>query len=154
MSRLSATTSLEMKILDALRALNLPVPCVGMMERADAGEQKEQDTTSAQVRVWNFAQANEALAVFTASAEIRLIVEQSESANGGLFADAHEKISTWMEDVMLDDRCTILSTPRAHIDGFQRGGDDKDFDPLGGMWYAVWDLTLTGRIKKQAVANG
>ena len=46
MSRLSATTSLEMKILDALRALNLPVPCVGMMERADAGEQKEQDTTA------------------------------------------------------------------------------------------------------------
>ena len=55
---------------------------------------------------------------------------------------------------MLDDRCTILSTPRAYIDGFQRGGDDKDFDTLGGMWYAVWDLTLTGRIKKQEVANG
>ena len=68
MSRLSATTSLEMKILDALRALNLPVPCVGMMERADAGEQKEQDTTSAQVRVWNFAQANEALAVVSRKA--------------------------------------------------------------------------------------
>ena len=149
MSRLSATTSLEMKILDALRALNLPVPCVGMMERADAGEQKEQDTTSAQVRVWNFAQTNEAFAVFTASAEIRLIVEQSESANGGMFFDAHELIALWLEGVMLGDGCVALSTDEADVDGLQRTGGDKDFDSTVNGWYATWNFTIYGRVKSQ-----
>lgn len=149
MSRLSATTSLEMKILDALRALNLPVPCEGMMERADAGEQKEQDTTSAQVRVWNFAQTHEAFATFTVSAEIRLVVEQSESANGGMFFDAHEAVALWLEGVMLGDRCVALSTDEADVDGLQRTGGDKDFDPTVNGWCATWNFTISGRVKQQ-----
>lgn len=149
MNRLSATTSLEMKILDALRALNLPVPCEGMMETADAGEQKEQDTTSAQVRVWNFAQTNEALAVFTASAEIQLMVEQSESANGGMFFDAHELIALWLERVMLGDECVALSTDEVDVDGFQRTGGDKQYDASAGGWHASWNFTISGRVKPQ-----
>jgi len=147
MNRLSATTSLEMKILDALRALKLPVPCAGIMERADAGEQKEQDTTSAQVRVWNFAQANEAVAAFTASAEIRLVVEQSESADGGTFFDAHELIALWLEGVMLGDQCVALSTDEVDVDGLQRTGGDKDFDAAINGWYASWNFTISGRVK-------
>lgn len=149
MNRLSTTTSLEMKILDALRALNIPVPCVGMMEQADAGTMKEQDTTSAQVRVWNFAQTNEAFATFTASAEIRLVVEQSESANGGLFFDAHELIALWLEGMMLGDRCVALSTEEADVDGLQRTGGDKDFDSAINGWYASWNFTISGRVKPQ-----
>lgn len=150
----SVSASIEAKFLEVFREMMPDMQSVGLLEVSGEGSAKFENPTSVQVRVYNFTQLHEAMGMFSVAVEIRLNVEQSESANGGLFADAHEKISTWMEDVMLDDRCTILSTPRAYIDGFQRGGDDKDFDTLGGMWYAVWDLTLTGRIKKQEVANG
>ena len=150
----SVSASIEAKFLEVFREMMPDMQSVGLLEVSGEGSAKFENPTSVQVRVYNFTQLHEAMGMFSVAVEIRLNVEQSESANGGLFADAHEKISTWMEVVMLDDRCTILSTPRAHIDGFQRGGDDKDFDTLGGMWYAVWDLTLTGRIKKQEVANG
>ena len=107
---LSVTTSLEAKLLAELRGLGLPLPCVGLMEVADAGTQKEQDLTSVQVRVYNFAQVTEASGMFTVTAEIRLNVEQAESANGGTFYEAHEKIALWLQQVMLADGCTELDT--------------------------------------------
>ena len=36
-----------------------------------------------------------------------------------------------------------------------RVGDDKDFDTMTGEWFAVWNMTLSGRIKhEQEEANG
>lgn len=149
MSRLSVSASLEAKILETLRALVPEVRSVGLLETADAGTQKDEDPTSLQVRVYDFRQLNEATAVFSVSAEIRLNVEQAESANGGLFLDMHEKVALWLERVMLGDACEELNTDEAYIDGFQRNGDDKDFDTMTGEWFAVWDVTLTGRIKQE-----
>ena len=145
---LSVSTSLEAKLLAELRGLSLPVPVVGLMEVADAGTQKEQDLTSVQVRVYNFAQVTEASGMFTVTAEIRLNVEQAESANGGTFYEAHEKIALWLQQVMLADGYTELDTDEAHVDGLQRTGDDKDFDTTGGEWFAAWNMTLSGRIRQ------
>ena len=41
------------------------------------------------------------MAAFTVKAEVRLNVEQAESANGGTFYEAHEKFALWLERVML-----------------------------------------------------
>ena len=155
MSRLSASASLEAKILSTLRTIAPGVHAVGLLEVADAGTQKDEDMTALQVRVYNFVQPNEALPVFTATVEVRLNVEQAESANGGLYFDAHEKVALWLERIMLGDTCEELETDEAYIDGFQRNGDDKDFDTMTGEWFAVWDMTLSGRIKhEQEEANG
>ena len=146
---ISVSTSLEMKILETLRGLNPGVQCVGLMEVADAGVQTEQDLSALQVRVYNFAQMTENGSTFTVTAEIRLNVEQAESANGGAFFDAHEKVALWLEHVMLDANCTELDTDEAFVDGLQRTGGDKDFDTSGGVWFAVWNMTLSGRKKEQ-----
>jgi len=145
--RQSATTSLETKILETLRGLNPGVQCVGLMEVADAGVQKEQDLSALQVRVFNFSQITENDGFFKVSAEIRLNVEQAESANGGVFFDAHEKVALWLEHVMLGQYCAELDTGEVYVDGLQRTGGDKDFDTSGGVWFAAWNLTLSGRIK-------
>lgn len=145
---ISVSTSLEMKILETLRALDPGVQCVGLMEVADAGVQKEQDLSSLQVRVYNFAQQSENSGMFTVYAEIRLNVEQAESANGGVFVEAHEKVALWLEHVMLDSNCEELDTSEAFVDGLQRTGGDKDFDTSGGVWFALWNLTLSGRKKE------
>lgn len=147
MSTLSVSASLEDKIVDTLRALVPDVRTVGLLEVAEEGIAKDEDLTALQVRVYNFAQMYESMGMFTASAEIRLNVEQAESANGGLFFDAHEKVALWLEHVMMGENSTELDTGRAHVDGLQRVGDDKDFDTMDGVWFAVWNLTLTGRIK-------
>ena len=149
MSARSAETSVEMKMLEGLRGLSLPLPCVGLMETADAGTAKEQDLSSVQVRTHDFAQTYEAMEMFTLSAEIRLNVEQAESADGGAFLEAHEKIALWLERLMMGDRCVELETAEAFVDGFRIVGGDKDFDTSGGVWFAVWNIALNGRIKGQ-----
>jgi len=146
-SRLSVTASLEAKLLATLRSLVTNVRSVGLLETADAGTQKDEDLTSLQVRVYNFIQPTEALEMFTCDAEIRLNVEQAESANGGLYFDTHEKVALWLERVMLGSACSELDTESAYVDGLQRAGDDKDFDTMTGEWFAVWNVTLTGRVK-------
>ena len=146
MSAVSVSASMEAKLLETLRALVPEVRAVGLLETADAGEQKDEDLTTIQVRAYNFVQTREASPFFTLSAEIRLYVEQAESANGGLFRDAHEKIALWLEGVM-EDVDGSLDTDRAYVDGLQRNGDDKDFDTTTGEWFAVWNVTLSGRIR-------
>ena len=146
MSAVSVSASMEAKLLEMLRALVPEVRAVGLLETADAGEQKDEDLTTIQVRAYNFVQTREASPFFTLSAEIRLYVEQAESANGGLFRDAHEKIALWLEGVM-EDVDGSLDTDRACVDGLQRNGDDKDFDTTTGEWFAVWNVTLSGRIR-------
>lgn len=146
---LSVSTSLEAKVLATLRGLGLPLPCVGLMEVADAGTMKEQDLSSVQVRVYNFAQVTEASGMFTLSVEIRLNVEQAESANGGTFYNVHEAIELWLQHVMVGEACVELDTDEVFVDGLQRTGDDKDFDTAGGEWFAAWSMTLSGRIKQQ-----
>ena len=143
----SVSTSLETKILSTLRTLGVGVPCVGLMEVAGEGVQKEQDLSSVQVRVYNFAQVTEASGMFTVNAEIRLNVEQAESANGSTFLAAHEAIALWLERVMLGGNCEELDTEEAFVDGLQRTGGDKDFDTSDDVWFAVWNLTLSGRKK-------
>ena len=157
MSRMSVSTSLEAKILVTLRGLDLSVPCVGLMEVADAGTLKEEDLTSVQVRVFNFAQVSENSGLFTVEAEVRLNVEVAESANGSAFFDAHEKVALWLERVMLDTNCSELDTTEAFVDGLQRTGGDKDFDTTGETWFALWNMTLSGRIKptqQEETGNG
>ena len=105
------------------------------------------------MRVYNFVQPNEALPVFTATVEIRLNVEQAESANGGVFFENHEAVSLWLERIMLSDACAELSTDEVEVNGLQRIGDDKDFDMMDGVWFAVWNLTLSGRIKQETTDN-
>ena len=143
----SATTSLEMSLHGALRSLGLDVPVVSMMEVAAEGVLKEQGLTSVQVRVFGLEQTTEALPMFTVSAEIRLNVEQAESANGQLFFDTHEKVALWLERVMVGNRCDELETDEVFVDGFRRTGGEKDFDPAGGVWFAVWNVTICGRFK-------
>ena len=145
--RKSVSASLEAKFLEVLRGLVPDIPAVGFLEAALAGEQKQEDLTSIRVKVDNFSQPNEATCAFSLSVEIRLRVEQAESASGGLFLDAHERIALWLEQVMLGDACVGLGTAEAHVDGFQRTGDDKNFDTTNGDWLAVWTVTLWGRIK-------
>lgn len=154
MSRLSVSASLEAKLLETLRALVPDVRSVGLLETADAGTQKDEDLTALQVRVYDFRQLHEATEMFTVAAEIRLNVEQAESANGGLFFGIHEKVALWLERVMLGPNCAELETGEAYVDGLQRTGDDKDFDTMDGVWFAVWNLTLSGRIKQEATDNG
>jgi hypothetical protein len=144
--RKSVSASLEARFLEILREVVPDVKCVGLLATADAGKVKDEDLTSFQVRVYEFKQPNEATAAFTVKAEVRLNVEQAESANGGLFHDAHERIALWLEGVM-EDVDGSLDTARAHVDGLQRNGDDKDFDTTTGEWFAVWNVTLSGRIK-------
>lgn len=146
--RQSISTSLENKILTVLRGMGLPVSAVGLMEVAAEGVQKEQDLSSVQVRVFNMAQVTEASGMFTVNAELRLNVEQAESANGGAFLEAHEKIALWLEHVMIGSCCEELDTDEVYVDGLQRTGGDKDFDTSGGEWFAVWNLTLSGRLKE------
>lgn len=153
MSRKSASASIEAKILEILRSLVPGVRAVGLLEAADAGRQKTEELTSFQVRVYNLAQMNEAQGFFTVSAEIRLNVEQAESANGGVYYDAHEAVALWLERIMIGDGCVELETDEAFVDGLQRTGDDKDFDTTDGVWFAVWNLTLSGRIKQEATDN-
>lgn len=147
MNRKSVSASVETKMLETLRTLVPSMKSVGLLEVADAGTAKEEDLTSLQVRAYNFVQPNDGMPTFTLSVEIRLNVEQSEGANGGMFFDAHEKVALWLERVMLHGRCDELDTDEAHVDGIQRMGDDKDFDNEIDGWYAVWDLTLSGRIR-------
>lgn len=151
--RKSVSTSLETKILEVLRGLELGMQCVGLMEVATEGDTKEQDLTAVQVRVHNFAQTSENGTMFTVAAEIRLNVEQAESADCRMFVDAHEKIALWLEHVMVDANCAELDTDEAYVDGLQRMGGEKDFDTSGGVWFALWNMTLTGRIKQEAT-NG
>lgn len=151
--RKSVSTSLETKILEALRGLELGMQCVGLMEVATEGDTKEQDLTAVQVRVYNFAQTSENGSLFTVAAEIRLNVEQAESADCRMFVDAHEMIALWLEHVMVDDNCAELDTEEVFVDGLQRTGGDKDFDTSGGVWFAVWNMTLTGRIKEEQEAR-
>lgn len=146
MSRKSVSASMEAKILETLRALIPGIRCVGLLEIADAGTQKDQDLTSIQVRAYNFVQKREASPFFTMTAEVRLNVEQSESANGGLFRDTHEQIALWLEG-MMENVDGALDTNAAYVDGLQRNGDDKDFDTTTGEWFAVWSVALSGRIK-------
>lgn len=148
--RKSVSASLEAKILETIRALVPEVRAVGFLEVADAGTQKDEDLTAFQVRVYNFQQLHEATCAFSVSAEVRLNVEQAESANGGAFFAAHETFALWLERVMLGDNCAELGTDEAFVDGFQRTGDDKGFDTTDGVWFAVWNMTLTGRIKQEA----
>ena len=148
MSTMSVSASMEAKLLETLRALVPEVRSVGLLETADAGELKDEDLTTIQVRAYNFVQTREASPFFTLSAEIRLYVEQAESANGGLFYNAHEKFALWLERVMLGDNCEELETDEAYVNGFQRTGDDKDFDTTDGVWFAVWTMTISGRIKE------
>ena len=153
--RRSVSTALEAKILEALRGLEPGVQCVGLMEVSAEGVQKEQDLSAVQVRVYNFAQLTENGEMFSVAAEIRLNVEQAESANGSAFLLVYEKVARWLEHVMLDANCTELDTDEAFVDGLQRTGGDKDFDTSGGVWFAVWNMTLTGRIKEeQETTNG
>lgn len=147
MSRRSVSASLEAKLLEVLRSLVPEIPAVGFLETADAGTVKNEDPTAFQVRVYNFRQANEAFNAFVVSVEIRLNVEMAESANGGLFLNAHEKVALWLENIMLGDECEALSTDEADIVGFQRTGDDKDFDTMTDEWFASWDMTLSGHVK-------
>ena len=138
--RKSVSASIEAKMLEVLREVAPGIRAVGLLETADAGRMKDEDMTSFQVRVYNFKQPNEATGAFTVTAEVRLNVEQAESANGGLFFDAHERfaLSSFLKE---------LETKEAYIAGFQRTGDDKDFDTTDGVWFAVWTMTISGRIK-------
>lgn len=154
MSTVSVSASVEAKLLETFRALVPEIRSVGLLETASAGAQKDEDLTTIQVRAYNFVQKREASPFFTLSAEIRLYVEQAESANGGLFFDAHEKFAMWLERVMVKNGIEELETDEAYVDGMRRTGDDKDFDTATGEWFAVWDMTLSGRIKEQEVVNG
>ena len=59
--------------------------------------------------------------------------------------------SSLVQRVMLADTCAEeLDTAELYVDGFQLGdGGDADFDTSGGVWYATWTVTLSGRLKTQ-----
>lgn len=155
MTRRSVSASIEASVLAKLRELVPEVQAVGFLEVADAGTVKDEDPTALQVRVYNFVQTNEAFCTFTLNVEIRLNVEQAESANGGVFFDAHEKIALWLERAMLGAGCEELGTDEAFVDGLQRTGDEKDFDTATGEWFAVWNMALSGRVRNtKEAANG
>lgn len=149
MSRKSVSASLEAKVLGALRALVPGIQAVGLLEVADEGCPKDEGLTSVQVRVYDFEQPHEGTVAFTVAVEVRLNVEQAESASGGAFFAAHEAIALWLERTALGDGCAELETDEAFVDGFRRTGDDKGFDTAGGTWYAVWNMALSGRIKHE-----
>ena len=159
MSRMSASASLEAKVLEILRGLCPDIQGVGFLETAGAGEQKHEDPTAFQVRVYNLRQSKEASPFFMVSVEIRLNVEQADSADGALFLAAHEAVALWLERVMVQVDGEELDTQSVYVDGVQRTGDEKDFDTTGQMWFAAWALTLSGRVKQpeeqeQEAANG
>lgn len=142
--------SLEEKLMEALKAaINDEIPVIGLIGHTNEGFLKEQDLTSVQVRVYNLTQPHEALPLYEVSAEVRLNVEQAETANGGLFTDMHEAIALYLQQVMLGDNCVALSTDECFVDGLQRGGGDANFDVSGGEWFATWNMTLTGRLKQE-----
>lgn len=143
----SINLSLEEALLTALRGLNTGVPVVGLLEVAASGTVKEEDLTALQVRVYGMQQPHESLPMFQVTAEVRLNVEQAEAADGSLFATAHEAVALWVQKVMLGDECTELETDDVYVDGLQVTGGDMDFDTSGGVWFAVWNMTLTGRLK-------
>lgn len=144
----SICKSLEDKLLESLRGLpGVSVPVEGLLEVAAAGELKDEEPTSLQVKVYGMQQPHESMRMYTVTAELRLYVEQAESANGRLFSDTHEAVALWLEGVMLDDACTALETSDVFVDGLQVTGGDLDFDNAGGEWFASWNLTLTGRKK-------
>jgi len=146
--RNSICVSLEGKFLSAFRSLiGVCVPIVGLFETAEAGRIKEEDLTPLQVRVFNMSQQHEGLPMYSASAEIRLTVEQAESASAEVFRETYESVSKFVEDMMLGDNCVSLSTDDVYVDGLQAVGGDADFDISGGEWFAVWNLTVTGRLK-------
>lgn len=144
----SVAKDMEEAILGAVRGLGCGVPCVGFLEAAAGGEPKEEDLSSLQVRVHGAAQRLEGRGMFTANAEIRLNVERSAAADGGLFASAHEAVALWLRGVSLGDGCAALSTDGAFVDGLQVVGGDSGFDTSTDGWYAVWNMTLSGRIKE------
>lgn len=140
--------SLETALIANLKtAIGDLVPVYGLLSAAQAGMLKEQDLTSLQVRVFNMSQPHESMPMYSVSAEIRLMVEQAESANGSLYIETHEKIAEFLETVMLGDECVDLSTDEVWVDGLQRTGGDADYDASSGEWFAVWNLTLSGRLK-------
>ena len=144
----SVQKSIEDKLLDTFRAMDgVGVPVVGLLEAAASGTVKEQDLTCLQVKVYGMQQPHESMPMYSVTAEIRLDVEQAESADGALFAAAHEAVAMWIQEIMVGDACTSLATDDVFVDGLQAVGGDMDFDSAGGEWYAVWNLTLTGRIK-------
>lgn len=147
--RKSVSASIEARLLEVLRGLGTGLPCVGLLETAGSGEAREQDLSSVQARVFSFAQTTERFGFFTVSAEVRLTVEQAESAGGEAFLAAHEAVALWLERVMLEGGCVSLETDEAYVDGLQRTGDDKGFDSSDGAWYAVWNVTISGRIKQE-----
>lgn len=147
----SICASVEEKVLQALRGLDgLAVPVFGLLETAAAGEVKQEDLTALQCRVYGFSQPHEAYGLWSASMELRLTVEQAESANGQLFYDGHEAVALWLQRVMIGDLCTGLDTDEVNVDGFQIGGGDADYDTSNGAWFAVWTVTLSGRLKEQS----
>lgn len=143
----SICKTLEDSLLDNLRLLDAGVPVVGHLETAAAGEVKQEDLTSLQVRVFGVQQIHEALSLFKVKCEIRLNVEQAESADGELFSSAHESVALWLQRVMIGDACVELETDDVYVDGLQLDGGDMDYDFAGGEWFAVWNINLTGRIK-------
>ena len=147
--RKSVSASLEAEILKTLRDLVPGVPAVGFLETAAAGEMKVQDPTAIQVKVDNFTQPLEAYEYYQVAAEIRVNVEQAESADAAIFLLAHERIALWLEWAMVGANCAALDTAEAHVDGLQRTGDSKGFDTTTGEWFVAWTMTLKGRIKKE-----
>lgn len=144
----SCEFSLEEKIVEAIaEVVDGEIPVVGFLKAAASGVLKEQDLTSVQVRVYGLTQPNEAMGIYSVSVDVRLMVEQAESANGALFFDMHEAIALYLQRTMLDDACVALSSAEAFVDGLQRNGGDADYDSSSGEWFAVWNLTLTGRLK-------
>ena len=148
----SICASLEDKILSVLQNVKvagyLDIPIIGLLQVAGSGEVKNEDLTALQVRVYGVQQPHEAHAIWQARVEIRLNVEQAESANGVLFREAFEAVAIWIEHTMVEDRCTALNTDEVFVDGFQLGdGGDADYDIANGVWFANWNLTLSGRIK-------
>lgn len=149
----SICASLEDKIVSVLQSAEvvgyLEIPIVGLLQVAGSGEVKREDLTSIQVRVSDVQQPHEALALWQARVEIKLNVEQAESANGVLFREAFEAIATWIERTMISENCTELDTEEVNVDGLQLGGGDSDYDGASGLWFANWNLTLSGRLKIQ-----
>lgn len=144
----SVCASLEDKMLQLLRAVDgIDVPIVGLLEQAGAGTVKQEDLTALQLRVYGLQQLNEGLEFVTTSAELRLTVMQADSADGAAYRAAHEAVALWLQEIMLEDNCTQLHTDEVYVDGLQLGGGDADFDTSNGVWFAVWNITLTGRLK-------
>lgn len=144
----SICASLEERILVDLRQLEIDVPVCGLLETAGRGEVKQEDLSAVQLRVFGMQQLHETMEHFSVTAEIRLTVEQAESANGAIFYDSHEAVALWLQRIMIGNACTALHTDDVFVDGLQVGsGGDADFDTSNGVWYAVWNVTLTGRLK-------